>query len=97
MHSDGALQTVSAETLGSRFVFLPTYRFHRGPESLIVQPIGNLREVVGHLEIVRPAANDCRSSFKADGNAFLHWTIAKDLAQSMLDIGDSLAAYPDFG
>ena len=57
VNTDGVPPTVSAETLGSRYVFLPAYRSRRDPVSVVVQPVGNLREVVGNLEVVRPATN----------------------------------------
>ena len=52
---------------------------------------------MGDLEVLRPATNDCRGTFKTDRNAILRWAIAKDVAQSLLDVGDCLAAYPEFG
>ena len=97
MDGNGVLKTVLAQTLGSRYVFLPAYRFHRDPESLVIQPVTNLRKVVGCLEVVRPATNDSRTPSKADRDAFLHWAMAKDLAQPMLDVCDCFLAYPDFG
>ena len=81
MDAHGVLKTVLAQTSGSRYVFLPAYRFHGCPVSPMVQPVSNLTEVVGCLEVVRPATNDRRSTSKADRDAFLHWAIAKDLAQ----------------
>ena len=95
--TNGVPQTVPAETLGSRYVFLPTYRFRRDPESLVVQPVGNLREVVGNLEVVRPSTNDGRSTDKTNRDAFLRRAIAKGIAQPGLNVGECLAAYLDLG
>ena len=97
MHCNSVAKTIFAETLGSRYVFLPTYRFRRDPESFVIEPMRNLREVMGYLEIVRPATDDCRSTFKSNRDAFLRWALTKDFAQSRPDVGDCLAAYPEFG
>src|SRR5208282_5274955 len=93
----GLGDAVLAKALGSRYVFLPAHRFHRDPESLVVQPVRNSRKVVGSLEVVRPATNDCRSTSKTDRDAFLHWTITKGLVQPSLNVGDCLTAYLNLG
>jgi len=49
VNSNGVPEAVFAETLGSRYVFLPAYRFHRDPESPVVHPMSNSREVVRGL------------------------------------------------
>ena len=36
VNPNGVLKNVLADAFGSRYVFLPAYRFHRSPESLLV-------------------------------------------------------------
>jgi hypothetical protein len=60
--ANGVTNPVLAETLGSRYVFLPTYRFRCDPESPVVQPVSNAGKVVGDLEVVRPSTDDRRSA-----------------------------------
>ena len=62
VNAKGVPETVLAEAFGSRYVFLPTYRLHRHPISLVVQCPGNFGIVVGNLEVVaqpRMTADAC--------------------------------------
>ena len=59
VHCNLVAKSILAETLGSRYIFFPTYRFRRDPESFMVKPMSNFREVMGQLKVIRPATNDC--------------------------------------